>query len=218
MSPTLFSSYSPAAVAATKVSCRRGGRLLFRPVSFALKAGEVLSLEGVNGAGKTTLLRCLAGFIRPASGALAWNHTEVAPYGAMHGQLAYIGHRDAIKPALTVKDNVDWQAKVYGITGRSGIALAFFQLTRRAALPAGFLSAGWRRRLALARLIAVPRPLWLLDEPLTALDAAGHSLFFGLLDAHLNAGGLAIIAHHGKVIGARAHSQLYLEPPDAESA
>ena len=214
MSNTLFSSYSPVAFAAQDVGCRRGGRLLFQPISFTLRGGDLLSLEGANGVGKTTLLRCLAGFVRPAIGTFIWNGRQYTSCAKWQGQLAYLGHTDAIKGALSIKETLEWPMRMAGISGRCGMAMAFFHLQRRAALSAGFLSAGWRRRLVLARLIAVPRPIWLLDEPMTALDERGQGLFFQLLEAHLAAGGTAIITHHGEAISSIAHERVILEAPE----
>jgi heme exporter protein A len=152
-------------------------------------------LAGPNGAGKSTLLRLLAGVIRPAAGRLLWDGADVLSDVADHGRrVAYLGHLDAIKPGLTVTENLRFAAAV---SGRSiPAALAAVGLEVLADLPARMLSAGQKRRLALSRLVLSTAPLWLLDEPTLGLDAASVERFGGLLARHRDAGGLVVAATH----------------------
>jgi heme exporter protein A len=172
---------------------------VFAGVSFALAAGEALILRGPNGAGKSSLLRILAGFLDPAAGALSWNGRAVREEPAEHrGRSHLIGHMNAIKTALTVRENLRFASAVSGGTA-AGIdrALESFDLQSLAEVPTLYLSAGQRRRLTLARLLAAARPLWLLDEPDAGLDAASRERLAGAVAAHRAAGGIAVIATHG---------------------
>ena len=180
------------------LGCIRGGREVFEGVNFAVEAGEALIVTGRNGAGKTTLLRLIAGLLEPACGRL-----ELAggtPDTTLAEQAHYMGHRDALKPALSVQENLAfWYAFLGGRDAPAASALDTVGLGGLAGLPAGYLSAGQRRRLALARLIAVPRPVWLLDEPTAALDSAGQLRLADLMRAHLVGGGIIVAATHGPV-------------------
>jgi heme exporter protein A len=191
------------------LGCIRGGREVFAGLDFGVSAGEALALTGRNGAGKTTLLRLIAGLLEPAQGRL-----ELAggtPDASIAEQAHYMGHRDALKPALTVLENLRfWYAFLGGRDAPPASALDTVGLGGLGGLPAGYLSAGQRRRLALARLIAAPRPLWLLDEPTAALDTAGQQRLAELMQAHLGGGGIIVAATHGPLgIDAR---ELRLEP------
>jgi heme exporter protein A len=178
------------------LGCIRGGREVFEGVNFAVEAGEALVVTGRNGAGKTTLLRLIAGLLEPARGRL-----ELAggmPDTTLAEQAHYMGHRDALKPALSVRENLEfWYAFLGDRDAPAASALDTVGLGGLAGLPAGYLSAGQRRRLALARLIAVPRPVWLLDEPTAALDSAGQLRLAELMRAHLAGGGIIVAATHG---------------------
>jgi heme exporter protein A len=178
------------------LGCIRGGREVFEGVNFAVEAGEALAITGRNGAGKTTLLRLIAGLLEPARG-----HLELAggaPDTTLAEQAHYMGHRDALKPALSVRENLEfWYAFLGGRDAPAASALDTVGLGGLAGLPAGYLSAGQRRRLALARLIAAPRPVWLLDEPTAALDSAGQLRLAELMRAHLAGGGIIVAATHG---------------------
>ena len=179
----------------------RGGRQVFADLSFALRPGEVLVLRGPNGSGKSSLLRLLAGFLAPAAGRLAWAGARIADDLAAHrARLHYVGHLDAVKSLLTVRENLAFAAALGG-TGEGGLeaALEGFDLGALAEVPARHLSAGQKRRLALARLLAGARPLWLLDEPGVGLDAANRARLEAALAAHRAAGGLAVLATHGDV-------------------
>lgn len=169
----------------------RGERLVFADIGFRLEPGAALLLTGPNGAGKSTLLRVLAGLVRAEAGRLCWDGAEVlVDRAGLAGRLAYVGHQDAIKPGLTVAENL----RVWGI----GVtpALAAVGLAALAGLPARMLSAGQRRRLALARLALAPRALWLLDEPTLGLDRASVERLATLLVGHRAAGGMVIAATH----------------------
>ena len=175
--------------------CVRGGREVFSGLDFAVEAGEALAVTGANGSGKTSLLRLIAGLLIPAEGtvALEGGVGELV----LAEQTHYVGHRDALKPALSVAENLTfWRDFLGGEVFDSGRSLEGVGLEHAAHLPAAYLSAGQRRRLSLARLLAVRRPVWLLDEPTATLDAAGEGLFAGLMRDHLACGGLIVVATH----------------------
>lgn len=178
-----------------RLTCLRGDRLVLRDLDFAACPGRALVLTGPNGAGKSTLLRLAATLLQPRSGHLAWQGRPIADdpdrYRAAVG---YLGHLDAIKPTLTVAENLGFWAQ--GDRTAIDRALDAFALADKAALPARFLSAGQKRRLALARLTVKGAPIWLLDEPTTALDRRSTALFAAVVSSHLAEGGLALIATH----------------------
>lgn len=182
-------------VVAADLACERSGRPVFRGLSFSVGSGEGLVLTGRNGAGKSSLLMMLAGQIVPASGRLA---LEGAPSEKTLPELAHhIGHRDALKPSLTPLESLAfWQAMLGHAARAPQDALDRLGLGHAGDLPCAYLSAGQRRRLALARLLVSSRPVWLLDEPTAALDAGSQRLFDDLVDEHLASGGLAIAATH----------------------
>jgi|ERR1043165_3185167 heme exporter protein A len=178
------------------LSCIRGSRSIFDSVNLELSSGEALVLVGPNGSGKSSLLRLIAGLLPPAAGRieLAGGVAE----NTLAEQAHYLGHLDALKLSLTVAENLGfWVRYLGGDSGAVPRALASIGLGGLADLPAAYLSAGQRRRLSLARLIAVPRPLWLLDEPTSALDAAGQERLAELMRQHLGNGGLIVAATHG---------------------
>jgi heme exporter protein A len=186
------------------LACFRGFRDVFHGINFQLSAGEMLVVTGPNGAGKSSLLRLLAGLITPVAGRvrLEGGTAELS----IPEQAHYLAHLDPFKAALTVSENLSFWARYLGGGGRAvDEALAAAGLAGLAGLPAGYLSAGQRRRLSIARLIAVERPLWLLDEPNSALDATGQAQLATLMQAHLGAGGLIVAATHGPlgIAGAR---------------
>ncbi len=179
----------------------RGGREVFAGLSFALAEGEILVLRGPNGSGKSSLLRLLAGFLQPAGGGVAWAGVQIAQDLAAHrARLHHVGHADAVKSALTVRENLAFAGALAGAPANGlEVALAGFDLLPLEGVPARHLSAGQKRRLALARLLAAERPLWLLDEPGVGLDAANRRRLEQALAAHRAAGGLAVLATHGEV-------------------
>jgi heme exporter protein A len=187
------------------LACRRGGRVVFVGVSFVLSPGGALVLTGANGSGKSSLLRLAAGLLVPAAGRLLWGTTPIlddAP--AHHARLHYVGHQDALKPALTPREMLTFWAALRGIPRRRAAraadgALAMFALDMVADWPCRWLSAGQRRRVALARLLAAPAPLWLLDEPTSALDAERRARLEESIAAHRAAGGMAMLATHDPV-------------------
>jgi heme exporter protein A len=173
----------------------RGEVLVFRDLSFAVAAGGALLLAGPNGAGKSTLLRLLAGLLPPAAGQVLWQGRDaLADSAAQVARVAFLGHRDAVKPGLTVAENLRFAARLGGFDAAA--ALAALALEDLAALPARMLSAGQSRRLALARVMLSPAPLWLLDEPTLGLDAASVDRLAGLLAAHRARGGVVVAATH----------------------
>jgi heme exporter protein A len=176
--------------------CVRGGREVFAGLDFEMEASELLAVTGPNGSGKTSLLRLIAGLLMPAEGAIALDGSEAEL--TLAEQAHYLGHRDALKPALSVMENLAfWRDFLGGEIADACRSLEAVGLDHTAHLSAGYLSAGQRRRLSLARLLTVRRPLWLLDEPTAALDAAGQELFTGLIRDHLGRGGLVVAATHG---------------------
>ena len=187
-------------LSASELACIRGGRKVFLSLSFALDAGMALLVTGPNGAGKSSLLRLVAGLVQPAQGRLALDGGD--PELTIGEQSHYLGHQDALKSSLSVRENLAFWAEFLGNTGpkvKVDAALAAVGLAELAGLPALYLSAGQRRRLSLARLIAIPRPIWLLDEPTSALDAAAQSSLADLMRAHLAGGGLLLAATHGPI-------------------
>jgi heme exporter protein A len=192
------------------LTCVRGGREVFTGLSFSLSAGEALVITGRNGAGKSSLLRMIAGLVAVAAGALALNGGDA---DATPGEQAhYLGHLDAVKPSLSVSENLAfWAAYLGGVPARVDDALDAVGLEPLAALPAAYLSAGQRRRLSIARLVAAPRPLWLLDEPTSALDQPSQQKLADLMRGHLASGGMIVAAAHGP-IGLDDARELMLTP------
>ena len=177
------------------VRCVRGGREVFSGLGFAASAGEALAVTGRNGSGKTSLLRLIAGLLRPEGGAIELEGG--AGELTLPEQAHFLGHRDALKPALSVAENLAfWQEFLGGEAFDIAGSIAAVGLDHATHLPAAFLSAGQRRRLSIARLLAVRRPIWLLDEPTNALDTSGQAMFAALMGDHLARGGLIVAATH----------------------
>lgn len=177
------------------VAVRRGGRRLFEGLDLTLKAGQACALTGANGAGKTSLLRAIAGLVGLEAGAIGFGGDD--PAEARGAGLHLVGHHDGLKPARTASEELAFWSRWCGGTdeGLAAAALAL-QLAPLLDLEVRRLSAGQRRRLALARLLAAPRPLWLLDEPLSPLDAGWRSRFGAMMQAHLDGGGMIVAAVH----------------------
>jgi heme exporter protein A len=180
---------------AAGLGCVRGQRDVFHDVDFELSAGEAMALTGPNGAGKSSLLRLIAGLLRASSGRIGLEGG--AAELTIPEQAHYQGHLDAFKPSLTVAENLAFWIHYLGGAVAPGAALGTVGIAGLADLPAAYLSAGQRRRLSLARLVAVPRPIWLLDEPTSALDAAAQAQLSELMREHLAGGGIIVAATHG---------------------
>jgi heme exporter protein A len=191
------------------LACERGQTHLFKDLCFRLEAGEWLNVRGANGAGKTSLLRQIAGLSPLASGVLRWNGVEIAKCHDQYRQaLAYIGHLPGMKAELTALENIRVSASLEGQSLSEEHALDALDrmgLYGREDLPVRDLSQGQRRRVALSRLIWREARLWILDEPLTALDAPTVDLVTGMLEAHLRGGGMAVLTSHQHIALADAH-------------
>jgi heme exporter protein A len=183
---------------ARDLACVRGGRTVFERLSFSVGGGGALVLEGPNGSGKTSALRIVAGLLLEAAGAIVVR----SQHGTISGReergplCALLGHDDGVKAHLTVNENARFAATLYRRAADTAAALDRVGLSRVGDAPAQYLSAGQRRRLALARLLLCGRPLWLLDEPLAALDADGRRLVSSLIQQHCAGGGVTIAATH----------------------
>jgi heme exporter protein A len=183
---------------AENLALERGGRPVISGLSLRLDAGGAIVLTGANGSGKSTLLRALAGYLKPAAGTvrIVGAGEDIEPGEVCH----FVGHLDGIKTHLTAAENLAFWAVYLGggddVASRVERALAQFSLDALADIPAGYLSAGQKRRLGLARLVVAPRPLWLLDEPTVSLDAVSVDVLVAAIREHLGSGGMAVIATH----------------------
>ena len=177
--------------------CERGERRVFEGLSFKLRPGGALILNGPNGSGKSSLLRLCAGLMTPAGGALLRDGRKVSDDPDGHrASLHYAGHANALKPVMTVAENIAFWASLYGDSSLLDRALATFDLQALKDLPARYLSSGQQHRTALARLVAVPQPLWLLDEPAVGLDAAAVAALTRLIAEHRSEGGMVMVSTH----------------------
>jgi len=185
---------------AEDLAAQRGNALLFEGVQFSLRPGAAMFVSGPNGSGKTTLLRTAAGLTRALRGRLFWDGSAVDPFASiLRAVTLFIGHPTALKDELTAEENLASLVSLHGAPAEAeslAAALTEWSLARQRRLPARALSQGQRRRVALARLRLLTRPLWILDEPLTALDAAGVAALRGVVGEHLAGGGMALIATH----------------------
>lgn len=194
-------SYGEFALTVEDVRVARGGTVVAEGVGFRLGRGDWLELRGPNGGGKTSLLRCLAGLSAPESGEIRWSEPGARAARSARGRCAWLGHLDGLQPHFTVRETLTYWARTGGAHDGAGTdpaaAAEAVGLTRFLDAPARRLSAGWRRRAALARVMLLGRPLWLLDEPFANLDARGVGLAERAIAAHLAQGGAAIAATHG---------------------
>ncbi|MGE5513343.1 MAG: heme ABC exporter ATP-binding protein CcmA [Bacteroidota bacterium] len=206
---------------AKKLVVLRGERTVIAGLSFSVSSGEALVLTGPNGSGKTTLIRTLAGLTKPASGEIELDIQD-GNDRSLAEHCHYVGHQNAVKASLTVAENAAFWWRFLAdhpadrARGRAGAALDAFGLLELSHVPAGYLSAGQKRRLGLARLLATHRPIWLLDEPTAGLDAASQGVLESVINRHLRSGGLAIIAtHHPLDVSPQAELPLDRPLPEA---
>jgi len=174
----------------------RGEKLVFSGLGFSLQEGGILLLKGANGSGKTTLIKVLAGLLPADEGEIFWDGVSIKDNNEFKRNLMYIGHKSGVKTDATVYENLEFWAKIYDTELLIPAALKFFDLGKFADVPAGQLSAGWQRRVALARLIVSPCKLWLLDEPTNFLDEDAVILTASLIESRVQQGGIVITASH----------------------
>ncbi len=182
------------------LACSRGDHRLFAGLSFSLSAGELLQVQGANGSGKTSLLRTLCGFMTPEAGEIRWRGEEISELGEdYYAEMTYLGHLNAIKDELSALENLRINAGLAGCAWDDGNAIAALRrmgLRGKEWLPVKVLSQGQRRRVALARLLAGAAPLWILDEPLAALDVSAVELIEELIGEHLSNSGMVVFTTH----------------------
>jgi heme exporter protein A len=181
-----------------RLGCQRGGRLIFDHLDFTLASGGMLILKGPNGSGKSSLLRTIAMLLRPARGSLLWDGTPVTDDPQAHSaNLHYVGHSDAVTPAMTAEELLTFWSRMRGATGISvTAALERFGIGHRADFPVRYLSSGQKRRLALARLLVSEAALWILDEPTVGLDVDGVAALEAAIAGHRSRGGMTVAATH----------------------
>jgi heme exporter protein A len=201
----------------SNLSCSRGDLPLYQQLCFTLKSGEMRIIRGGNGTGKTTLLEVIAGLKRADSGKILWDDTPIKQAETYPECLCYIGHRPALRQALSVYDNLLFYAQLYRNTELLNAAMGYFDLQALAHLPVSALSAGWVQRTQLARLILSPASLWLLDEPTQHLDAKAISLLQSLITTRLERKGMVLMASHAKIEGINAEDiSLDSAPPQPQ--
>ncbi len=213
MVPAMTDTGSFPLFSGSDLICIRGERVVFSGLGFDLHAQQALVLLGPNGSGKSSLLRLMAGLLKPAAGQMRWQGEPLADREAHAGRLHYVGHHDAVKPVLSVIENVLFWARLHDpSTGsaKAEAALERFGLDHLAGMPGQLLSAGQKRRLNLARLLAAPAPLWLLDEPTVALDKASVRVLEETIAEHRAAGGMVVVSTHLDIDLPGAH-ELHLD-------
>ena len=179
------------------LACVRSGRPVFSGLDFSLHSGQALVLRGPNGSGKSTLLRLVAGLLMPAAGSILWSDASIEEDpDEYRANIHYLGHQTGLKTALTVAENIAFWAQLYGVEAAVEESCARLGLARIADLPVKYLSQGQQRRTALARLVAMPLPLWLLDEPNVGLDDFSNKVLQDLMAEHLASGGMIMAATH----------------------
>lgn len=201
-------------IEAKQLSCIRQGKILFKPVNFCLSAGNALLVEGPNGAGKSSLLRLISGTATPAEGGIYWNGTSIQTSLLDYvSDLHYIGHTNGIRLGLTVYENLRLASDLsqHPIQDMDEI-LTLLQLSANKHTQTQYLSAGQKRRVALARLFLIPRSLWILDEPLTSLDLNTQAILLQQIEKHLGSGGFSIITSHQPIAFHHPIQQLRLTP------
>lgn len=197
----------------------RGAVLLCENLSFGLDSGELKVIRGANGSGKSTLLQILAGLRTPDAGGVMWEGVPITEHPDYPMLACYVGHKHGMRPALSVVDNLTFWARMYDSEMLIAAAINFFDLGALAHMPFEALSAGWKQRVNLARLILTPATLWLLDEPTSNLDAQGISLLQSLLSTRLERGGLIIMASHARIEGrGEGADAIDLDPYDASAS
>lgn len=190
--------------------CIRGSNVIFAHLGFCLQEGALLLLKGANGSGKTTLLKILSGLLLADFGEILWDGKPIRDNNEFKRELMVIGHKSGVKGDATVYENLEFWAKLYDTELLIPAALSFYSLNRFADVPASQLSAGWQRRIALARLIVSPCKLWLLDEPTNFLDEDAVMLTASLIEARVKQGGIVVVASHIMNSAIAAHS-LWME-------
>ena len=202
--PALFVHRGRVMLEVSNLACSRGDHPLFSGLSFQLEAGELMQVQGENGKGKTSLLRTLCGFMQPEAGEIRWRGGNIADLGEDYcAELLYLGHHNAIKDELNALENLQISCGLAGVEldeKEAVIALRRIGLKGRELLPVRVLSQGQRRSVALARMLVSRAPLWVLDEPLTALDVGVVGMIQGLLGEHLVRGGMVIFTTHQPLV------------------
>lgn len=179
------------------LQCKKNERIIFTELGFSLFLGSALIISGKNGSGKTSLLKILAGLSKESKGKILWSGENIEDFrDDFNGDLQFIGHKNFLKQDSTVQDNLLFYAKLYGSEMLIPAALRFFKLEEKAGEKVKNLSAGWQKRVQLAKLLACPATIWILDEPSNNLDTEGKRLLKGLVETHLENSGVVIIATH----------------------
>lgn len=191
---------------ADRISYVFGERPIFKGLGFCLQPGALLLLKGANGSGKTTLIKILSGLLPAETGDVTWNDAPIRGNHDFKRELMLVGHKSAVKLDATVQENLDFWGRLYGTMTLVGAAMRFYELERFKDTKARELSAGWQRRLALARLIVVPCKLWMLDEPTNFLDEEGVLLTANLIEARVKQGGIVIAASHSMSSAVASHT------------
>jgi heme exporter protein A len=179
------------------LSCVRRGRRLFENLEFSVISGGTTVLAGANGCGKSSLMKMIAGLLPADTGTVRFKGTPIRTTADYEGDVIYLGHKNAVKPEASVRENIFFWAHITGNEMLAAMAMEYWSLGPWLDMPAGMLSAGWQRRVALSRLISVPAQLWLLDEPMSNLDADGVALLGELIKSRTASGGAVIMVAHG---------------------